>query len=130
MQACQLIFIMVKFGSDEFEFTEDELGKPAAIFVSRRFRAYCDFFLNIRYLIQRSYLASYNICSRVPTDPQSRTQSPQALWSAGRRLVRRRPADQRACGLWVRDCLGTRLYHGLLGQRLVQVVAKVFFQCI
>ena len=27
------------------------------------------FFLNIRYLIQRSYLASYNMCSRVPTDP-------------------------------------------------------------
>ena len=27
------------------------------------------FFLNIRYLIQQSYLASYNVCNRVPTDP-------------------------------------------------------------
>ena len=61
----------IKFGSDEFEFTEDELGKPATLFVSRRFRASCDLisFLNIRYLIQRSYLASYNMCNRVPTDP-------------------------------------------------------------
>ena len=37
--------------------------------------------------------------SPLNTGTQSRTQSPQALWSAGRR----RPADQRACGLWVRD---------------------------
>ena len=31
---------------------------------------------------------------------QSRTQSPLAFWSAGGRP----PADQKASGLWVRDC--------------------------
>ena len=52
---------------------------------------------------------SKHIFKEIPLSQQSRTQSPQALWSAGRRLVRlpltrRRPANQRACGLWVRDC--------------------------
>ena len=52
------------FGSDEFQFSKDELEKLAAVFVLRRY-----FFLNIRYLIERSYLASYNMCNCVPTDP-------------------------------------------------------------